>query len=648
MVREHFFMNRLVITIFFGCIASLAAAQTTNDVKALFKQLETAQEDTAKATLYVNISKFYWNKNLDSALLMANHAIDLATDAHYEAGLATALLSKGVIYNQVGKYSDAMECYFQVLRLCEKIDSDYLLRSSYNNLGIVYINIDNLPMALDYFQKALAIAQKSKQPKEVFPILVNIAELLTVENKLDEALQYNTRALSISKEEQDSLGTAIILFNIGDIYRRKGNFDKALINLDHSLEISRKLNDKEGIAYSYNSIAELYVARGNYVLSTRFALLSLNESSQAGNVELQQHSFGILAEGYKHQQKYKEALHYRELEVALNDSIYNIEKDKAVAKLQSTYELEKKQYQIDLLNKDKIIQQKELTREKFTRNTFIVGVILLSLLILFLIRTNSTKEKINDLLKNRNKEILLQKKEILQQNRRLEELNAVKNKLLSVISHDLRSPLHSLQGIINLMNTANLSGEELSMLFERAGKTLGHTSHLLDNLLYWARSQMEGAQVNPEHFELINTVQENVRLMQTQADDKKVSLEMVVPESVKVYADAAMIDIVIRNLLANAVKFSTVGDTVWVTVTVETKNVRVTVRDEGLGIRQEDQPKLFNRAVTFTTPGTSNEKGTGLGLFLCKELVEKNGGAIAFESEFGKGSSFSFTIPLGK
>jgi two-component system sensor histidine kinase/response regulator len=262
------------------------------------------------------------------------------------------------------------------------------------------------------------------------------------------------------------------------------------------------------------------------------------------------------------------------------------------------------------------------------------------------------KRRKNHLLKKQNEEITRQKlaitkqhAKIHEQNILLEKSNAVKNRLFSIISHDLRSPLNSLQGIVSLMEIKTLSEAETKKISAMIALQVNTTVHLLDNLLSWAKNQMESLQTDPKEFDLQRAIADGIQLMQWSADSKNIKLKNEIERAIPVIADTAMIDIVIRNLIGNAIKFSKANDVVSVMAIPNGKFVKVIVKDTGQGISLENQSKIFNNGYTFTTPGTSNEKGTGLGLGLCKELVEKNGGKIWFESQPGKGSSFMFTIP---
>jgi signal transduction histidine kinase len=215
--------------------------------------------------------------------------------------------------------------------------------------------------------------------------------------------------------------------------------------------------------------------------------------------------------------------------------------------------------------------------------------------------------------------------EIEQQSNKLSEVNQLKDKLFSIIAHDLRSPFRSLIGLLNLADMGALTEEDFKHFLPELSKNVSYTSGLLDNLLYWAKSQMEEASIEPEIFDVQEIADNKIGLFEKQAMAKNIVLENKINSKVSVFADKNMVDLVLRNLMANAVKFCNIHGKITIAATQKSEFLIVSVTDTGNGISSENMEKLFGNQ-TFTTRGTSNEKGTGLGLMLCKEFVEKNGG----------------------
>ena len=169
---------------------------------------------------------------------------------------------------------------------------------------------------------------------------------------------------------------------------------------------------------------------------------------------------------------------------------------------------------------------------------------------------------------------------------------------------------------------------------------------LLLNLLEWSRCQSGRMEFNPEYFEIISLIKDVIKLLNDSAQQKSITIFEKLPHNVPVYADKAMISTILRNLISNAIKFTNLGGKVVISAKQKQNDLIVTISDDGIGIKKDAIKKLFHIEESFSTIGTLNEKGTGLGLILCKEFIEKHNGVVWVESEVGKGSVFHFTLPL--
>lgn len=234
-------------------------------------------------------------------------------------------------------------------------------------------------------------------------------------------------------------------------------------------------------------------------------------------------------------------------------------------------------------------------------------------------------------------------------NKKLEDLNFTKDRFFSIIAHDLRSPFTSILGFSRLMHEEydDFSDDERKMMIKQILSSTESTFQLLDNLLTWAKSQLGRVSFNPEFFDMGPLVNEALVLASAQAKIKDISLRAMLMDKAIVFADVNMIRTILRNLLSNAIKYTFAGGT----ITVETSRVKdkinICVTDTGTGIEKSTLNALFSLdKKVCSMKGTANEKGSGLGLILCKEFVEKNGGTITVESHQDKGSKFSFTLPV--
>jgi signal transduction histidine kinase len=267
---------------------------------------------------------------------------------------------------------------------------------------------------------------------------------------------------------------------------------------------------------------------------------------------------------------------------------------------------------------------------------------------LYLIKYENAQFQLRILSKHR--ELKLKKLEIERINteieekaRQLEELDALKNKLFSVISHDLKAPMHALKNVFNYMNNHDMPAREIKAMIPDVVTDVNNTTELMDNLLQWARSQMGGATVYIDTIDMYKLTDEILRLHRPLAQNKNITIESHITPGLAANGDLDMIKLVFRNLISNAIKYTPASGKIVLDATWEDGRVEIFVRDNGIGMNAETLNRI-NEAKFFSSAGTSNETGTGLGLMLCREFIAKNGGQLNVISQPGKGSCFSFTL----
>lgn len=263
------------------------------------------------------------------------------------------------------------------------------------------------------------------------------------------------------------------------------------------------------------------------------------------------------------------------------------------------------------------------------------------------IQLNDNLKLRKDQLIKKNEDLELKNHHIYQQSKELKELNATKDKLFSIIAHDLRSPFNSILGFSELLRE-NLKDYDIEQSLEFAtiiNSSSKHTLALLDNLLVWAKIQTGQIDFNPKNLRLKPVIQKTIEVLNSSAMIKNITLNYVQPKDIIVKADPTMLQIILINLIQNAIKFTNSGGKIDIYVVSQEEQIEITVSDNGVGMNEITQKNLFKKNANFTTVGTENESGSGLGLILCKEFVKTHGGRIRVESEGGKGSRFIFTLP---
>jgi two-component system sensor histidine kinase/response regulator len=264
---------------------------------------------------------------------------------------------------------------------------------------------------------------------------------------------------------------------------------------------------------------------------------------------------------------------------------------------------------------------------------------------LFLIKKENNSYQFR--LLRRNRTLHHKNAEIERQKNELAELNALKTKLFSVIAHDLKTPIYAMRSLFTQIEKYDLPADQIKAYVPQVVMELNETVGLMENLLQWAKTQMQAYSVQCKEIDLHQLITAVLQLLQSQSDTKQLQIHHQQEEPAAVFADKEMINLVLRNLVSNAIKFTPEQGTITIGVIPCDAFVKVYVKDTGMGISTAALQKI-NANNYYTTKGTADESGTGLGLMLCKEFLSKNGGQLIIESEPGKGSTFSFTLPASK
>jgi len=435
--------------------------------------------------------------------------------------------------------------------------------------------------------------------------------------------------------------------NIVNSYLELERYNESIPFLVEAESLSKDIADSKLLRNCYSLMTKVYDKVGDREKSTQYFNLfaAITKKIQKDELITKEKEAQLMVDAAN--SKVQEVVSVKEAtEQALKEQSKAL-KEKEVDLSKAEQISKEQQLQIDLLSKEKALQQAKIRQQRLMRNIYL-GIIITVLMAAALTYYVYKKiKKANLLLKIKNFEIGLQKDEIEKQADDLRELNALKDKLFSIISHDLRSPLFSLISMLNMAKDGNFSAEEEQFILDELSKNVEYNSELLENLLKWASSQMKGNTINPVRFDIHEITVNKIQLYEKAASLKGIELQSSIKLNTEVFADKDMIELVLRNLITNAIKFSKDGDMIIISSTNGNGFVKVCVADSGLGIPEEAKEKLFGKHV-FSTRGTQNEKGTGLGLILCRDFVQMNGGTIWVESKENTGSKFFFTLPVNK
>jgi signal transduction histidine kinase len=324
---------------------------------------------------------------------------------------------------------------------------------------------------------------------------------------------------------------------------------------------------------------------------------------------------------------------------SLFDSLNDASRFKQLDEYRIYYSVKEKQVENNLLKKDNLENEQKIQTKNYFIFFIIVLLLLSGILILLLIKRGKEIKKSNVILQDQNNQIKNQKEE-------LESLNHLKNRFFSIVAHDLRGPILSLKGMLDLYHNQLMTEEETKYFMNELNQNFGNTATLIDNLLTWSKSQMKGEKLVKRKIDLLEITDQVIAIAQPKITEKQITIHNQIDQKFA-YADEESVAVVIRNLVSNALKFVELGGTIHINSNIQDNHVLISIKDDGVGMTKEQVDKISNHTF-YTTTGTQKEKGNGLGLFLCTEFVKKNGGEFWIESEKDKGSSFYFTLPLKK
>jgi|YelNatPaOPRAMG01_1025707.scaffolds.fasta_scaffold00415_2 signal transduction histidine kinase len=588
------------------------------------------------------LAKLYLNKgDVITSLEFNQKALQFLNKINDQHGASDVLFNIGTLYYNLGNYPVALEYTLQSLKIRQLLKNEDEIIGTYNRIASIYARQKDYKNALKYYFKSLKVIQQINTSHKIGSILFSIGNIYFASGDYDSALFYFKKALAKFEEEKSIKGKAYACTRIGVIYSIKGNFNLAEKYFFSSLTLSDSLKDNIEVAKTFNLIADNYNLSGNLNNAINYAEKGLQMGKELGDLVIQKDAMKVLSTLYAKIKDFRKAYYYQTKVNQLADSITNESNTRKIVGIQSSYEVERQNLIIKL-------KDAELNKQRLIIYISLSGFIVSVFLSIILFKLNREKNKVNALLEQQKNDLSQQQEIINQKNKALSESNSIKDKLFTIIAHDLRSPFWTLKGLIELLNSEDLSVEEFKHLTKRLSNRVESMEILLENLLNWASSQKDGGNFSPEFINIYNLVEENIELAKRAAEEKHITLINYVNKDDRAYADIDMIRLVIRNIITNAVKFTNVNGKIEVKSTSHGNTIEISVCDNGVGIPEENLNNIFKFDSNYSTNGTSGEKGSGLGLGLCKEFVEKNGGKIWVKSTPGLGSTFGFSLNKNK
>ncbi|MTE27908.1 tetratricopeptide repeat-containing sensor histidine kinase [Winogradskyella ouciana] len=670
-----------------SCLVSFFIFSQNDRIDDLTVQLAYQKADSTKVDLSLMlIDELYAVEDYKKALLYINQTAKLSESLNYTKGLAESTYYRALIYTQRNDYYNAIDNYDKSRKYYLQISDTLGIAKVSNSIGLIEIRRGNYAVGLKNSLSAIDIFEKQDLKDELSSAYNNLAEAYFKTNQIDKAIEFNIKALEVREQINDRKGIIASTKNIADLYSMRKEHRKAIEYYEKVLDMLNPTNDKDVRGEILPKLGSEYLQFKEYDKASDYLVEGLKYNRREGNQE------GILralnAIGNLNLQKKKVRL----AEIQLNEAYTIAQKIDNKTELLENYKLhialdstrgyfqnaffwQNKYYDLkeelaetdqpvfptdveplDLHDSNPIEDDINNFEENSTdgKKTWLdnplilygalaATALLLVLLLFIFIKNRKQKATIAE-----QKEKLEQEKvrneAILEQTHHLEEVNQVKDKLFSIVSHDLKDSISSIKAFLDLLKEDSISKEEFRELIPELSENANNASSLLFNLLNWSKSQMQSLEPKPELFNIQEVFHTKMALVEQKVEDKRIVL---IDESQRdfIYADRSMVEIVIQNLITNAVKFSRTGDVITISNQDVNGKALICVEDTGVGISRENIDKLFNANKNFTTVGTKNEKGTGLGLTIAKDLVELNNGRIWVESTENVGSKFFIELP---
>ena len=622
-------MNKPLILLL-ACFISFAATGQSKQVDSLLKLLDKENIDSNRLKIYRSLGDFYIDNNPGKAIEFFQNAVELSKKTNNNKQLANNCYSIAFCYRNTGDYTKSVEYYLKAVRVYEADKDLRRLANAYMSLAIVHSYNKDFKNASAYHAKAKELIVIRKDTFQLCSLYTDIGTLFDQRKMYDSANIYLQQAYDFAVAIKDEQMAIDCLSNIGLTYKHEGKTKEALANFQKVLlAFKQQQTEPDRYAAVYNNIGATYAQEGNKILAVDAFNKSLAYASASQNPYIEMENYNNMSDLYGKTADFKNQAFYLKKYYNIKDSLFSADKKNQLTQLEADYNIEKKNIEI-------IKKEGEVQVQKDQKNLLLMLAIAAAVVVVVIVFFYNRIKNKNVLLANQNVQINNQKNE-------LQTLNSVKDRLFSIISHDLRNPLVNLRSYFSLADNPNLSEEKKLAYKNQTLNAVTQTTSLLDNLLVWANMQIKETKPQIKIVNVEDAVLDALDNVNAQALQKKITIQKNL-DATSALGDQNIITIAVRNLLTNALKYSNENSTVEINTFHTNNNIIIQIADEGVGMSAEKINQLLSNEVE-TTAGTAGEKGTGLGVFLVKELLQKINAELLIESMVGKGSTFSIKLP---
>jgi len=619
--------------------------------KAVFADSTTSAPSSKDTTYAVQKTVDYLNDVAyslylnapDSARAIAEKALLLAEKSEYKAGIGRSFLNIGHVYWSQSYYPMALVFLNKALVNLPK-EKPLLLAECYELRGRTFAELGNYKDALNNLTIAEKFAGNDKDAlAEVYSersyVYMLLKDYVRAANEAKESLVLNNIA-------KDYKNTAVIYGRLGSIFIYTKNYKAALAYSDTAYQMSLKVGNNRLRAKCLVGYATIYNLQHQYDKAIPYAKIGAALADSIGVMDAVSTAYEELVTSYEQKGDLKQAMFYQKKYIAIKDMLGKFYRTKNSQLIQSYFDLDNR---LDAIADFERNAKQIKAKMQFQRIIIIsLSLSLLAVFALLLITYYFYKQKkeLSDELGRKHSALLEHKKLIEAQTENLQMISKIKDKLLAVIGHDLRTPLANLRNMVEMFEADYLSADEIHWLMKDINPLVKGAELTLSNLMEWAGSQIKGQRINSTRLDIFLLGVEMEQTFNHALQRKNIEFLNQATAGQSVMADENHIKVVLRNLISNAIKFTDAQGKIKLNSTYKENKVIISVQDTGKGMTADEMNKLFYPQTHFSQPGTLGENGTGIGLLLCKELIELNGGKIWINSKPGKGSTFFFSLPL--
>jgi signal transduction histidine kinase len=622
-------MHKFLCCIVFLCSTQRIIAQDHFTADSLLKAADSEKTDTGRMKLYNKLANYYMGNNASKAIEYFEKSKTIATAKGLDLKMANNFYSIGYCYLLKADFEKSLYNYLQSIKVYEKLKDSFRLSNALMSIGNVYFQSKDRKKTNEYYDKSEKLIVAMNDSQQLASVYDTRGIMYDQLGLFDSALVYAYKAYHIARLLNDQDFAMNILSNIGLNYKHQFKTLQALNCFDSVLTHYRKTDaPADRIGALYNNIAATQAQAGNYVQALEAFEKSIAYAKQTGSPTIEMENYRNMADMFAEKKDYAQQANYLTKYHHLKDSIFTLESKNQLTGLEADYQLEKKNIEL-------VKQEAELVKQKSQRNIFIIIALAAAMIIAAGSFFYSRIRRNNKALTEKNILISEQKNE-------LQTLNHVKDRLFSIISHDLRNPLATLRSYLSLADNDALAPEKKLQFKIQTMNAVINTGDMLDNLLAWANVQIKNTNPPIVPINIADCVWDTVHHAEAQAFQKQITIVQEV-NAATALGDYDIISIALRNLVTNAIKYSDAGKSIYIISSAAGERVTLTVKDEGTGLTTRQIEQILSNENS-STAGTQGEKGSGLGLFLVKELLQKINAQLKIESEVGKGSSFSIVM----